>query len=54
MNHPAIITRARTGQSLSLNRRRSVRRAPRSPWAIAAAAMAAVSGAVMVAILATR
>lgn len=53
ITHPPIVTRARHGLSLSLNRRRPIRRAPRSPWAIAAAAMGVVSGAIIV-ILATK
>jgi len=54
MNHPTLSTRARQGLSLSINRRRSVRKPPRSPWAIAAAAMAALGGSIIIAILASR
>jgi hypothetical protein len=53
MNH-AINTRARQGLPVSINRRRLMRRPPRSPWAIAAAAMAALGGSIIIAILATR
>jgi negative regulator of sigma E activity len=53
MNHPSIITRARTGQSLSLNLRRSPFRAQSKAWPIAATAMA-VASCVIVAILVTR
>jgi len=50
---PPIVTRARQGLPTSLNRRRPIRRAPRGTWAIAAAAMGIVSGAIIV-ILASR